>query len=121
MAYFLNYCDRQVVYAIYPVLKSELGFTNTQLGLTGSIFLWTTGLSSPFAGKLSDRYSRQALVLWTLLLWSAVTFLTGLSTSPGMLLAGRALLGLTVASGECVLHGAALWRGGGRFPGRLGG
>jgi len=97
MAYFLNYCDRQVVYAIYPVLKSELGFTNTQLGLTGSIFLWTTGLSSPLAGKLSDRYSRQALVLWTLLLWSAVTFLTGLSTSPGMLLAGRALLGLTEA------------------------
>ncbi len=97
MAYFLNYCDRQVVYAIFPVLKSELGFTNTQLGLTGSIFLWTTGLTSPLAGKLSERYSSQALVLSTLLLWSAVTFLTGLSTSPGMLLACRALLGVTEA------------------------
>ena len=39
----------------------------SQLGLTGSIFLWTTGLTSPLADKLSERYSREALVLWTIL------------------------------------------------------
>jgi predicted MFS family arabinose efflux permease len=96
VAYFLNYCDRQVIYAIFPVLKAELGFTNAQLGLTGAIFIWSTGLTSPFAGMCSG-YSRRRLVLANLLLWSATTFLTGFSTSPTMLLTGRALLGITEA------------------------
>lgn len=30
-AYFLNYCDRQAIFAIFPVLKSDLGLTDTQL------------------------------------------------------------------------------------------
>ena len=96
-SYFLNCCDRQVVYVVFPVLKAQLGFTNAQLGLTGSIFIWTIGFTSPFAGRLSDRYSKQSLLFWALLLWSTVTFVTGLSTSPGMLLTGRAFLGITEA------------------------
>ena len=96
VAYFLNYCDRQVVYAIFPVLKTELGFTNGQLGLTGAIFIWATGLASPLAG-ICARYSRQRLLVTNLLLWSATTFLTGFSNSPTTLLVGRAMLGITEA------------------------
>jgi predicted MFS family arabinose efflux permease len=97
IAYLLNYCDRQVVYAIFPVLKSELGFTNAQLGLTSSLFIWATGITSPFAGTLGDRYSRQRVVLWTLMLWSIVTALTGVANSPSAVLTCRALLGITEA------------------------
>src|SRR5690349_6133172 len=97
VCYFLNCCDRQVVYVIFPVLKSELGFTNAQLGLTGSLFIWTMGATSPVAGTLSERYSKQSLIVWTLALWSTVTFLTGLSNSPAALLTGRAFLGITEA------------------------
>lgn len=97
VAYFLNYCDRQVVYAIFPVLQKSLGFTNAQLGLTGSLFIWATGVTSPFAGKLAQHYSRRRLITWNLVLWSTVTFFTGLSVSPGILLTGRALLGVTEA------------------------
>lgn len=39
-AYFLNYCDRKAVFAMFPVLKIDLGMTDRQLGLTGTIFLW---------------------------------------------------------------------------------
>ena len=35
-AYFLNYCDRQAVFSMFPVLKSDLGFTDTQLGYVGA-------------------------------------------------------------------------------------
>jgi predicted MFS family arabinose efflux permease len=97
VAYFLNYCDRQVVYALFPVLKANLGFSNAQLGLTGSIFLWTTAVATPFAGPISARYSKRWLIVWNLLLWSAATAFTGLSVSPVMLLSGRALLGITEA------------------------
>lgn len=95
VAYFLNYTDRQVVFSIFPILKSELKFTDTELGLTGSIFLWIYALCSPVAGQIGDRFSKRALVVLSLILWSGVTFLTGWSSSARMLLICRALIGVT--------------------------
>jgi MFS family permease len=95
VAYFLNYSDRQVVFSIFPILKSELHFTDTQLGLTGSIFLWVYAICSPIAGQIGDRFSKRLLVILSLLLWSGVTVLTGFSDSVAMLLFCRALIGIT--------------------------
>ena len=95
IAYCLNYSDRQVIFSIFPILKTELHFTNAQLGLTGSAFLWVYGLCSPIAGQIGDRFSKRRLVALSLLLWSAVTALTGLSHSVGMVLTCRALTGVT--------------------------
>jgi MFS family permease len=95
IAYCLNYSDRQVIFSIFPILKSELHFTDAQLGLTGSAFLWVYGLCSPIAGQIGDRFSKRRLVALSLLLWSGVTALTGLSRSVGMVLTCRALTGVT--------------------------
>jgi MFS family permease len=97
VAYFLNYSDRQVVFSIFPVLKSQLHFSDTQLGLSGSIFLWVYAIGSAIAGQVADRFSKRLLVGFSLLLWSAVTALTGLSNSAFMLLTCRALMGVTEA------------------------
>src|SRR3954469_9420426 len=86
VCYFLNYCDRQVVYSIFPILESELGFSKAQLGLTGSMFIWSTGIASPLAGKLSERFQRRWLLLTSLILWSGVTIATGLASSPAQML-----------------------------------
>ncbi len=95
VAAFLNNSDRHAVFSIFPVLRSELGFTDVQLGLTGSLFLWVYAICNPIAGQIGDRYSKRALVSLSLFLWSSVTALTGLSSSARMLLACRALLGIT--------------------------
>ncbi len=95
IAYCLNYSDRQVIFSIFPILKSELHFSDAQLGLTGSAFLWVYGLCSPIAGQIGDRFSKRRLVALSLLLWSGVTALTGLSHSVGMVLTCRALTGVT--------------------------
>ena len=95
IAYCLNYSDRQVIFSIFPILKSELHFTDAQLGLTGSAFLWVYGLCSPIAGQIGDRFSKRRLVALSLLLWSGVTALTGFSHSVGMVLTCRALTGVT--------------------------
>jgi MFS family permease len=97
VAYFLNYSDRQVVFSIFPVLRSQLHFSDTQLGLSGSMFLWVYAVGSPIAGQIADRFSKRLLVGLSLLLWSAVTAVTGLSNSAFMLLACRALMGITEA------------------------
>jgi predicted MFS family arabinose efflux permease len=94
-AYFLNYCDRQVVFSLFPVLKNELGFTDTQLGLTGSLFLWVYAIGCPVAGLIGDRMSKRVLVTLSLLIWSLVTFLTGLAGSALVLLACRVAMGVS--------------------------
>ena len=95
VAYCLNYSDRQVIFSIFPILKSELHFTDAQLGLTGSVFLWVYGLCSPIAGQIGDRFSKRGLVALSLLLWSGITALTGLSHSVRMVLTCRALTGVS--------------------------
>ena len=96
-AYFLNYCDRQVVSAVFKVLKTELSFSPTQQGLTVSLFLWVYGACCPLAGILGDKVSRRLLVVLSLAVWSLVTIATGFSTSATMLLALRAAMGVSEA------------------------
>ncbi|MBM3887894.1 MAG: MFS transporter, partial [Verrucomicrobia bacterium] len=95
VAYFLNYCDRQAVFSMFPVLKSDLGFNDTQLGLTGSIFLWVYGVCCPIAGQIADKLSKRLLVVLSLVVWSVVTVATGFSASVFMLLALRAAMGVS--------------------------
>lgn len=97
VAYFLNYCDRQAIFAMFTVLKSELAMTDAQLGLTGALFLWVYGVGCPIAGFLADRVSKAKLVVSSLVVWSLVTIATGLAVSPLMLLAMRAAMGISEA------------------------
>jgi MFS family permease len=94
-AYFLNYCDRQAVFAMFSVLKTDLEMTDQQLGLSGSIFLWVYGIGCPLAGQIADKYSKRLLVVFSLVIWSLVTVSTGLATSAFMLLSLRALMGVS--------------------------
>ncbi len=97
IAYFLNYTDRQLVFSIFPVLKTDLHFSDTQLGLTGLLFLWVYALGNPVAGILGDRFPRRLLIVSSLVAWSAITALTGASVSAVMLLACRGLMGFAEA------------------------
>jgi predicted MFS family arabinose efflux permease len=95
VAYALNHADRQVVYTLFPALQQEFGYSNTVLGLTGALFLWVYGASSPIAGIAGDRWPRAKLVAGSLALWSFFTVLSGLSVNGTMLLVCRALLGIS--------------------------
>lgn len=93
--YVLNQADRQVVYTLFPALQQTFGFSNVVLGLTGALFLWVFGAFSPIAGILGDRLSKTKLLLASLLIWSSLTVLSGLSPNGQTLLACRALLGVS--------------------------
>ncbi|MFN0076683.1 MAG: MFS transporter [Prosthecobacter sp.] len=94
-AYFLNYCDRQAVFSMFPSLKADLGMTDKQLGLTGAIFLWVYAVGCPIAGQLADRFSKRLLVVLSLIVWSLVTVATGFAGSAFMLLGLRAAMGIS--------------------------
>jgi predicted MFS family arabinose efflux permease len=94
-AYMLNQADRQVVYTLFPALQKTFGFSNAVLGLTGALFLWVFGVFSPIAGILGDRFSKRAIILGSLMVWSILTVLSGLAPNGTFLLGCRALLGIS--------------------------
>ncbi len=71
--------------------------TDAQFGLLTSVFLWVYGLLSPFAGFLADRFNRSRVIVVSLFVWSAVTWLTAYATTFEQLLATRALMGISEA------------------------
>lgn len=93
VVYFLNHADRQIVFSVFPLLKTELNLTNTQLGLLGSSFQWVYACLVPVAGFLGDFVSRKRIIVSALLLWSLTTVSSGLVTGFALLLVLRALTG----------------------------
>jgi MFS family permease len=78
-------------------LTEAIPMTDAQFGLLTSVFLWTYGLLSPFAGFLADRFSRSRIITGSLFAWSAVTWLTSHATTYSELLITRALMGISEA------------------------
>ena len=77
----LNYVDRQVIFSVLPLVSSDLRVPESQLGLLGGAFLWIYGIVSPLAGFLADRFGRRRVILASLMIWSLVTYATGLARS----------------------------------------
>lgn len=93
----LNYLDRQVIFSVLPLLRTDLQLTDPQMGLLGAIFLWVYAFCSLFAGWTAQRFGHRRIILWSLCAWSLVTALTGLSTNFATLSATRAAMGITEA------------------------
>lgn len=90
---FFNYADRQALSAVVPKLKEEFGFNKEQLGLIGSAFMWVYAGGAPFAGFISDKFSRKHLILGGCFFWSLVTMMTGWCSKVWHFVTVRALEG----------------------------
>jgi MFS family permease len=101
---FFNYADRQAIFAVFPLIKQQLGLTDVQLGIVGAAFMWMYALFGPLAGWLCDRLPRKTLVLGGLIAWSLITALTAVCHTYGQLVLCRALSGL----GEAVYLPASM-------------
>lgn len=84
VAYFLNQGDRQIYNAVLPLIKTDLGLNDVQLGSVVTVFTVLYGLFVPLAGCLGDFVTKKWIVCLSLLTFSAGTLLTGFSN--GLLL-----------------------------------
>ncbi len=89
-----NYADRQAISAVFPALKQEFGFTDTELGGIGSAFGYVYGAGAIFAGWIGDRVARRHLILGGCLFWSFVTITTAWCGKAWQFVTVRALEGL---------------------------
>src|SRR3954452_8026740 len=86
---FFNYADRQAIFSVFPVVKTEMNLSDIQLGVIGGAVMWVYAASAPLAGLVADRFSRKALILGGLLFWSAVTLGTAYCSNYWQLVAVR--------------------------------
>ncbi|MEO7509372.1 MAG: MFS transporter [Pyrinomonadaceae bacterium] len=105
---FLNYIDRQVLPALGPTLKKELGFTDTEFGMMEAALLLSFTILAPLFGKLGDKGSRTKLMAVAAVIWSIATAVTGLSDKlpfmPGALNLHLPIVNFTLAlSGIAIL------------------
>jgi MFS family permease len=101
---FFNYADRQSIFSVFPLLKTELRLSDFELGVAGASFMWVYAIFGPVAGWLGDRFSRKGLILGALIFWSLVTASTSLAHNLWQLTLCRALGGL----GEAFYFPAAM-------------
>jgi MFS family permease len=93
----LNYLDRIMITTMRSSIIDSIPMTEAQFGLLTSVFLWVYGILSPLAGYLADRFNRSRVIVGSLFVWSAVTWLTAHATTFEELLATRALMGISEA------------------------
>lgn len=93
-----DYMSRQVLNAVFPLLKAEWGLSDTQLGsLSGIVALLVGVLTFPLS-VMADRWGRVRSILLMATLWSLATLACGIATNYGQMLTARFFVGLGEAA-----------------------
>jgi sugar phosphate permease len=94
----LNYIDRQLFSALFPVLTSLYRLTDMEVGLLGSAFTFSYLLAAPVTGILSQRWNPKKILGAGILLFSIGMGVCAFSNNVQGLFAGRMLTGVGEAA-----------------------
>jgi len=94
---FLNYAQRNVLFAAYDDLRDQFRASDATLGLLGTVYMGAHALATLPAGWLGDRADRRRLLAGAVLLWSGGAALAAVAPDIATLAIGRALTGLATA------------------------
>jgi len=94
----LNYVDRNVLFAVQPLVQDEFHLSKTQIGYLTSAFLVCYMIAAPFVGPLADRYSRKLIIALGAIFWSGLTLLTAFTHTYTQLLIRHTLVGIGEAT-----------------------
>ena len=94
----LNYVDRNVLFAVQPLVQAEFHVSKEQIGFLTSAFLGFYMIAAPFVGPLADRYSRKLIIVLGAIFWSGLTLLTAVTHNYTELLLRHTLVGVGEAT-----------------------
>ncbi len=95
LSFGFAFFDRNAVNYLAPYIVRELGLTNTQVGLLGSVLSLSWAVAAYVIGRWSDAVGiRKPFLVVILLIFSVCSILSGLATSFPMLLAARLVMGI---------------------------
>lgn len=89
-----NYIDRQILFAVFPLIKADMALSDAQLGLLGSVFMIVYMVYSPIAGYFGDRMRRPVWIGASTIVWSFATMWSGRVGSYAELVCARSSIGV---------------------------
>lgn len=93
-----DYMSRQVLNAVFPLLKAEWGLSDTQLGSLSSIVALLVGILTFPLSVVADRWGRVRSVTLMAALWSAATLACALAENYGEMFIARFCVGVGEAA-----------------------
>jgi len=93
-----DYMSRQVLNAVFPLLKAEWALSDSQLGGLGGIVALMVGLLTFPLSLLADRWGRVRSLALMAVLWSLATLACGLAQNYQQMFAARFLVGIGEAA-----------------------
>lgn len=93
-----DYMARQVLNAVFPLLKAEWTLSDSQLGLLSGVVAVMVGLLTFPLSLAADRWGRVRSLTLMAILWSLATLLCAMAKSFETMLIGRALVGVGEAA-----------------------
>jgi EmrB/QacA subfamily drug resistance transporter len=97
MAAFVINLDTTLVNNALPTLTRELGATNTQLQWVVDAYNLVFAALLLTSGSISDRFGRKGILMVGLGVFGIASFVGGFGSSPGELIAARAVMGMGAA------------------------
>jgi MFS family permease len=86
--------DRLVIGYLFPMIVPDLKLDFTQVGIVMSLIGITMGLMGIFGGALSDKFGRKAIIVPSTIIFSLLSWGTGLARSFVQLAMVRTVLGI---------------------------
>ncbi|MFL6739872.1 MAG: MFS transporter [Sphingomicrobium sp.] len=93
-----DYMARQVLNAVFPLLKAEWALSDGQLGLLSGVVAIMVGLLTFPLSLLADRLGRVKSLTAMAVLWSLATLVCAVAGNYGQMLAGRLMVGVGEAA-----------------------
>lgn len=93
-----DYMSRQVLSAVFPILKAEWSLSDSHLASLSSIVALMVGLLTFPLSLLADRWGRVRSLILMAVLWSVATLLCAIATSYEQMLGARFLVGVGEAA-----------------------
>ncbi|MFE9782965.1 MFS transporter [Streptomyces sp. NPDC005775] len=93
-----DYMSRQVLNAVFPLLKAEWALSDTALGSLSGVVALMVGLLTFPLSLLADRWGRVRCLVLSAVVWSLATLGCAVSASYGEMFLGRFLVGVGEAA-----------------------
>lgn len=93
----INNLNDGMIWGLLPIFLFSLHYNNENIGIITAIYPSVWGVGQIFTGKMSDHYSKKAMLFWGMLLQGLAILFIPISSNFYVLIAISALLGLGTA------------------------
>ena len=93
----VNNLNDGMIWGLLPIILLSLNYNNENIGIITAIYPTVWGIGQLFTGKMSDHYSKKAMLFWGMLLQGLSILLIPFSSDFYVLAAISAILGLGTA------------------------